>query len=812
MNGSGRLVFLYLFFALGIAAPFRVKAQNLSIIKGKVTYLGEPISYTSIVLNDSSKGFTANGFGEFRIKLKPDVNHKLTFSRVGFKSMVKKVTLKVGETLVLNLELIPDQTAIEQVEVIGKDEKREQVGVFAIDAKLAKVQPSPFGDFSRLLTSLPGVVSNNELSSSYSVRGGSFDENLVYVNDIEIYRPFLVRAGQQEGLSFVNPDLVQSVDFYTGGWQSRFGDKLSSVLNVKYKEPEQIRASATIGLLFRSLSFEGSTKNKRFTWVAGMRQKTARYFLGASNIFKGLAVRGEYFPLFTDGQAYFTYDLTSRKDSVQMPRKTVLGLLISGASNQYSLIPTTRENSFGTFTNTLRITAAFDGEESMTYQTYQVGLRLSHKWNKLWKTDVTISGVNTAERERIDLESGYRLCDVQTDRSKSNFNECIFERAIGTEYQYARNRLRANVVNLLNRNYFRPNEHREVEFGFGAAMEQISDNLYEYGFVDSADYVRVRPAVTTENSLNSQRVNGYLQQSHYFDKYNQSLTYGIRFNHWTLNGETIISPRIQYSFKPNWKKDWRFKVSSGVFQQPAFYREMRNKSGNVNIDLRAQRSVQLVLGADHSFMMWGREFRFWSEAYGKYMDRVVPYDVENVRLRYFATNSATAFATGADFRVSGEFIKGAESWFSLGVLSTREDVDGDGKGYIKRPTDQRVTFNMFFQDHLPNNPSARAYVQMTVGTGLPFGPPDNLPNRNLFKAPPYRRLDIGFSKVVSLEDRSTRVSRIFKQIWIGLEILNVTGTENVISYNWIKDVNNTQFAIPNTLSSRFLNLRLMLDF
>lgn len=788
-------------------------AQNQpGFVKGKVTYLGEPVSYATILVNDSSKGYTANGFGEYRIKLRPGQVHTLTFRRVGYLAATRKVTTKAGETVTVNLELQPDQSNIEQVEVIGKDEKREQTGVFTLDAKLAKVQPSPFGDFSRLLTSLPGVVSNNELSSAYSVRGGSFDENLVYVNDIEIYRPFLVRAGQQEGLSFVNPDLVQNVDFYTGGWQSRFGDKLSSVLNVKYKEPEETRASATIGLLFRSLSVEGRSKNKRFTYVAGLRQKTARYFFGASNVFKGLAVQGEYFPLFTDGQAYLTYDLTRSKDSADMPRRTVIGLLLSGASNQYSLIPTTRENSFGTFTNTLRFTAAFDGEESMTYQTYQVGLRLSHKWNKLWRTDITLSGVNTAERERIDLESGYRLCDVQTDRSKSNFNECIFERAIGTEYQYARNRLRANVANLLNRNYYRPNAKREVEFGFGAAYERISDNLYEYGFIDSADYIRVRPAVISDNTLESQRLNGYVQQSHFFDSNEQSLTYGVRFNHWTLNGETIFSPRIQYSFKPTWEKDWRFKVSSGVFQQPAFYREMRNRQGVVNVDLRAQRSVQLVLGADHTFMMWGREFRFWSEAFGKYMDRVVPYDVENVRLRYFGTNSATAFATGADFRVSGEFIKGAESWFSLGILSTREDVDGDGKGYIKRPTDQRVTFNMFFQDHLPNNPSARAYVQLTVGTGLPFGPPDNLPNRNVFKAPPYRRLDIGFSKVLSLEDRSSRLGKIFRQVWMGLEILNVTGTENVISYNWIKDVNNTQFAIPNTLSARFLNLRIMLDF
>lgn len=766
--------------------------------------------YASITVEETQKGIYANSLGEYQLKLEANKTFTLIFKNLGHIPVRKSVKVQEKEVIYVDADLKPDQKQGQEVEVIGKKEFRDQTSVTTLDPKLARLIPTPFGDFNKILATLPGVVSNNELSSSYSVRGGNYDENLVYVNDMEVYRPFLVRAGQQEGLSFVNPDLVSEVEFSTGGWQSRYGDKLSSVLNIKYKEPTKHAGSLSLGILSRGAHAEGASKNRRITYVAGVRQKTAQYLFQANKVFKGLEVQGEYFPRFTDFQTYLTFDLTGKETFKETPRKTVFGVLGAVARNRYLVRPTTRESQFGTLQRVFRLTAAFDGQETMNYTTYQLGLKLSHKYNNRWRSDVTLSGVNTRERENIDLEGGYRLCDIETNPSKTNFNQCIFERGIGTEYNYARNRLDGNIFNLLNRNYFRHDTNSLIEFGVGAAAEHLDDNLYEYRFVDSADYVTVTPPLIAINQLNSYRANGYAQQTRFFNK--STLTYGIRANYWTLNKQLIVSPRVQYSYKPGWKNDFVFKISSGRYAQPAFYRELRNYQGALNRQLKAQDSWHFVMGSDFKFKMYGRDFKFTGEMYGKYITNVVPYDVDNVRLRYFGTNSATAYAVGTDLRIGGEFVKGAESWFSLGVLSTRENVEGDNKGYIRRPTDQRVTLGIFFQDHLPNRPSARMYLNTIVGTGLPFGPPQNINNRSSLVAPAYRRVDIGFSKVLSLADKSTKTGRYFESLWLSLEVLNLTGAPNVISYTWIKDIYDNQFAIPNTLSARFLNVRAIVRF
>lgn len=813
MNYRSSLLPVFLF--LGILSFFQsisVFGQSTATINGSVTHLSEPLQGVYIRIKSLNKGTQTDGAGKFNIKVPAETDLKVEVSYVGKTTRIYNLRLKPNEVRQLNAELEDEVKESTEIQITGKRDLREQVSVVTIDPKIAKYMPSPFGDFNKVIATMPGVVSNNELSSTYSVRGGNYNENLVYVNDIEIYRPFLVSSGQQEGLSFVNPDMVKSVEFSSGGFQARYGDKLASVLNVQYKNPKKFGGSVSLGILAQTASIEGADSSGRISYVVGFRRKDARYLFGASKLVKGLDVKGEYLPQFIDAQSYITIDLTGKEKRKEQPNVTTIGILNSYARNRYLVRPASRETQFGTIQRVLRLYTAYDGEETMSYDTWQTGLKLSHKWNSNWRSDLSASFVSTQEREKIDIEGGYRLCDVETNQSKSDFNQCISVRGVGTEYRYARNKLDGIILQAMQRNYYQSDSGRfSTEFGWNVSSENLKDDLYEYQFVDSADFVSVSTPLIASQNLVSTRYGGYLQQTfHISDR--TSLNYGARVGYWSLNKEWIVSPRFQFSHKPNWKKDWLFKASAGIYQQQPFYRELRNAAGQINKDLKSQKSYQAVLGANYRFKLWDREFQLNQEVYGKYLWDVVPYDVDNVRIRYFAKNSATAFAVGYDMRVGGEFIRGSESWFSLGVLSTREDVDGDGKGYIRRPTDQRVTLGVFFQDHLPKNPSVRMYLNMVVGTGLPFGPPGNLQNRGALKAPPYRRVDIGFSKVISLGDKSKWLGRRFETIWLGLEILNLIGAENTISYTWIKDVYDIQYAVPNTLSTRFLNLRLQVKF
>ncbi len=813
MNYRSSLLPVFLF--LGILSFFQSLSafcQSTATLNGSVTHLSQPLQGVYIRIKSLNKGTQTDGAGKFNIRVPAETDLKVEVSYVGKTTRIYNLRLKPNEIRQLNAELEDEVKENAEIQITGKRDLREQVSVVTIDPKIAKYMPSPFGDFNKVIATMPGVVSNNELSSTYSVRGGNYNENLVYVNDIEIYRPFLVSSGQQEGLSFVNPDMVKSVEFSSGGFQARYGDKLASVLNVQYKNPKKFGGSVSLGILAQTASIEGADSSGRISYVVGFRRKDARYLFGASKLVKGLDVKGEYLPQFIDAQSYITIDLTGKEKRKEQPNVTTLGILNSYARNRYLVRPASRETQFGTIQRVLRLYTAYDGEETMSYDTWQTGLKLSHKWNSNWRSDLSASFVSTQEREKIDIEGGYRLCDIETNQSKSDYNQCISVRGVGTEYRYARNKLDGIILQAIQRNYYQSDSGRfDTEFGWNVSSENLKDDLYEYQFVDSADFVSVSTPLIASQNLISTRYGGYLQQTfHISDR--TSLNYGARIGYWSLNNEWIVSPRVQFSHKPDWKKDWLFKASAGIYQQQPFYRELRNAAGQINKDLKSQKSYQAVLGANYRFKLWDREFQLNQEVYGKYLWDVVPYDVDNVRIRYFAKNSATAFAVGYDMRVGGEFIRGSESWFSLGVLSTREDVDGDGKGYIRRPTDQRVTLGVFFQDHLPKNPSVRMYLNMVIGTGLPFGPPGNLENRGALKAPPYRRVDIGFSKVISLGDKSKWLGKRFETIWLGLEILNLIGAENTISYTWIKDVYDVQYAVPNTLSTRFLNLRLQVKF
>jgi hypothetical protein len=749
----------------------------------------------AVSVQGGEQGAITDDQGFFQLSLTAGT-YDLAFSHLEYVNILRQVSLTTGDTLTLVVTLSPDIRLLDQVEVVANnnDESRFTPGLVKLDPQTAQNIPSAFQDFNRILITLPGVVSNNELSSNYSVRGGNYDENLVYVNNIPVYRPFLIRAGQQEGLSFINPDLVADVAFSSGGWQSKYGDKLSSTLNVRYKKPTQTDASVRVGLLGGAAHLEGSYA--KGSYIAGVRHKRSQYLLGT------LETNGQYRPQFTDVQTYLTYDLDGNENEV----KSELGLLVAYANNNYRVRPESRETSFGTLQESFRLFVGYEGQENLTYQTFQTGLQWTYRINDRWSSRLIGSWVTTQEREYFDLIAAYRLCDVEIG-GDLEVDECATILGLGANLDHARNKLSAQIYSLENRMAYILDKSNTLEFGIGVSVEDFQDELSEYLLSDSADYVTVERSVSNELELDSRRFFGYVQNTTEIGG-THTFNYGVRFNYWNVNQQFLISPRVQYAFKPPSARNIVIRAAGGLYQQPPFYRELRDRDGNLQTNVKAQSSVHAILGADYRFNMLGREFTLLTELYYKHLYNVNPYDIYNVRIRYFAENSARAYAAGIDMRLSGDFIPGAESWFSLGLLQTREDVAGDGRGYIRRPSDQLVNLGVFFQDHLPNDPTMRVYLSLLYGSGLPFGPPNNDQNRNAFNGPDYKRVDLGFSKEVRLN--RDKQPGFFQSLWIGLEVLNALQAGNVISFTWVENVRNQQIAVPNRLSARFINLNVIL--
>ena len=791
------LTFLPLFFF----SILLCKGQSTQVYGTVQDSVGKPVSLVNILIEGSSKGTTSNDNGKYSLSLPADSTISLIFSHSEFLRRTIPVKLNRGESRELNITLSYNTVMLEGVEVTEViDNTREEVGTIELNPKTLEAIPTPFGDFNQALISGGGlgITGNNELSASYAVRGGNFDENLVYVNGIQIYRPFLVRAGQQEGLSFINTDMVDNVTFSSGGWQPKYGDKLSSVLNVDYKKPDEFKASASASLLGGTFHVEGSTKNGKIRFISGLRHKSSKYLLNT------LETNGQYLPRFTDWQNYITFDLSGKN---KREGNTELSILTSYARNRYELQPESSVTNFGTFGQAFRLSVLYVGAEEMNYDTFQGGLKLKHKFSSKVISEVYTSFMKTREREYINVEGGYYLCDVNTNTDSDGFNECIYVRGFGSQYHYGRNLLDATATSVDNRNTFILWDHTTIEAGFRLSGEQIDDELYEYTFMDSADYVQLDELIASTNTLGSTRFSAYLQARHQLGK-SHSLTYGGRVSYWNVNGQWVFNPRIQYSFSPfYWQNDIVFKAAVGMYSQPPFYRELRDFQGKLNRDLKAQQSIHAILGIDWNLNLWTRPFKFITELYYKNLWDVVPYDIDNVRLRYYANNDAVAYVYGADFRLSGEFIPGTESWVSLSYMQAREDVPGDNRGYIRRPSDQRVTFNLFFEDHLPNDPSIRVYIRGLYGSGLPYGPPNSPEFRaSLRSGSDYVRSDIGFSKIFKIKQKSDK--RKLESIWVGLEVLNLFGSENHISFNWIPDFDGNVYAVPNSLSQRFLNIKM----
>lgn len=789
------ILYRYLILFLLAFSASAVCAQQ-AVVEGNVYGQDQiPLRGAAVQVVNSSRSAVTDSLGYFRLPIPAGDSIRLLFSYLGYKPRLYYLNLAPGETRLLRAEMEAAEQLLREVEVKEDRQEifRDQAGMSRLEPREIQHVPSPFNDISAALATLPGVRQNNELSSSYAVRGGNFDENLVYVNEIPVYRPFLIRAGQQEGLGFVNPAMVQNLSFSSGGWQAKWGDKLSSVLAIEYKKPDTTAFMVTAGLLGGAGQAEGTSKNKRLSYLAGFRHKSAQYLLNT------LETEGEYLPSFSDFQSFITYKLSDKSE---------LNLLTSYARNRYLTEPQSRQTTFGTQEQAFQLNVGFEGQELLTYDMYQNALKLTTRWNKKLRSSWIASYLHTVEREYADVEGGYYLCNLNVGPDSPEYNECLNNLGLGTSYLNIRNLLKAYILNIQSRNEWKFSPGHVMEFGLQLGYENINDRLREWGFSDSADFVTIESQrlITNDIAIKNQRLEGYVQNTSSLGAGRHTLHYGLRLHYFSMNRQLLLSPRLQYSYRPAWLNDVVFTSAIGLYHQPPLYREFRSFSGEIRPGVLAQSSLHITAGADLNFRMWGRPFNFVTEVYYKDLWNVNAYDVDNVRIRYFADNNTKAYATGADFRLSGEFISGAESWFSLGLLKTEEDVQGDGQGYIPRPSDQRVNLGIFFQDHFINDPTYRVYVKLLYGSGLPFGPPGNIQYRNSFTGRSYRRVDVGFSKILT-----PRLWKI-KNLWAGLEVLNLLGNHNVISYSWVSDYNNLQYAVPNALSARFVNLKLVVNW
>ncbi|MBL0342104.1 MAG: TonB-dependent receptor [Bacteroidetes bacterium] len=842
-----RNFFKLLLFLPGIFVSYGLFAQQKATVKGVVSNKSNsPMQGVNVSIFGLPGGVATTADGSFEIVVEADVKFEIVFSSIGFNTVLLPLQLSPGEIKVINQSMEISATKLPAVEV--KDQKFNRGAFTRIDPKTVGQIPNASGSFEAVLKTLPGVVSNNELSSQYSVRGGNYDENLVYVNDIEIYRPFLVRSGQQEGLSFINSDLVSGINFSAGGFEANYGDKLSSVLDIKYKKPKVFAGSAYASLLGGGFHLEGTNKKKNLGYLLGVRYKSNSY------LFKSLETKGEYKPVFADVQGLVDWEIDA---------KTELTFLGNISYNKYQIIPVHRETEFGTINQALRLTIYFDGQEVDEYQTYTGALSLTRFVTDSIRLKLIASTYKSFESESFDIQGQYYIDELEKDIGSDNFGEVAFNRGIGTFLQHARNDLEATVYSIEHKGYSdKPNS--QLQWGVRYQHEVIDDLLSERQYIDSAEYslphppdnigggsnpnqeILLQEVIKTKANISSNRISGYLMNNWYLggtSKY--TISAGIRGNYWDLNDEAVFSPRVSLTYKPDWKRNLSFRLASGLYYQPPFYRELRDLDGVVNTNVEAQRSIHFIGGMDYVFLSWGREFKVVTEAYYKKLDNLVPYKIDNLRIRYFAENTSSGYAAGIDMRINGEFVQGVESWASLSVLKTEEDIENDfyytyynsdgekivpgytynnvvtdsirtEPGYIARPTDQRVTFSLFFQDYLPKFPSYKMNMTLVYGTGLPFGPPGRDRYKDTYRFPSYRRVDIGFSKILIDEDGTKqyrmKLANKIKSMSIGVEIFNLLQVNNTVSYLWVTDVTARRYAVPNYLSARTLNVKINARF
>jgi hypothetical protein len=828
-------VFIFLLFST--LASFSQK--KTAFLSGKIIDENEdPVSAVTITILGKQNGIQSSDSGKFEMEVPAGKAFALVFTHTGFHEVQKNFYLSPGEKEQLTVRLIRSSKMLENV-LIKSEKERKETGLIKINPKSAITAPGATGGVEGLIKTLVG--SNNELTSAYSVRGGNYDENLIYINDFEIYRPYLIRNGQQEGLSFINPELVKNIDFYTGGFQAKYGDKISSVLDIQYNQPTSFGGSVYISLLEQGLHLEGLSKNKKLSWIFGARSKTNR------NLLSSQETKGNYIPSAADLQAYLAYQISEKM------QLEVLGI-ISGS--KFTLVPESAQKSTAVFsplfTANVGLDIFFDGQEKDSYNSNLIGVSLVQNLNKNVKLKWMFSRYGDIETENMDITGAYLFGERNFDKTQPDFGQITNPLGAGVFQNYARNDLNIGVYNISHKGTYKSGKHF-LQWGLAFDHSVINDHLNEWEYQDSAGYslpfnpnqFNLSSVLKSKANLSVNKYSGYVQDNiHLSPKKNDvTLEAGVRFNYDELNQEFLISPRAQLSFKPDWKQDIIFKASAGVYDQPPFYREMRRPDGTINTHLKSQKSLQYVAGFDYNLVTANKPMRISTEIYYKSLTDVDPYDIDNLQISYFGENNAKAYSAGIETRLFTELVKDAESWFSIGVSQSKENIDNDyyytyknknGEvigaqtkdqvatdsvktdiGWIRRPSDRLLTMGLFLQDYLSTNKNFKVHLNLIYGSNMSYNIPNSMKYRNALIIEPYIRADIGFSALL-LSEKSVRRShspfRSFENIWASLEVFNLIDRANTISYQLVKDFSNNVFSIPNRLTPRLVNFKLLARF
>jgi hypothetical protein len=802
------------------------QAQTQATIYGYVNdTLGHPIDLANIALMESSEGTMTSAQGYFEIDVPSDSDLKLVISCIGYITENISFSVKKGQRKALNPVLKQDVKSLGPVSVSARQERASTFQ--RIDVKNLDYMPSTAGKIEALIASQAGVSSNNELSSQYSVRGGNYDENLVYVNDIEIYRPFLVRSGQQEGLSFINSDLVSGIRFSAGGFEARYGDKMSSALDITYKKPTKFAGSVEMSLLGASTHLEGISKNKKLSYLAGYRYKTTSYLLNS------LETSGDYKPQFSDLQGMVSY---------RFSRKVELSFLGNYSSNKYQFVPETRKTEFGTNKLPYSLYIYYDGQELDQFNTYLGALSLHIQPNNNLSLKFIATAFQTNEQETFDILGQYEINELDHTEGSETYGDSILNLGVGGLLNHARNYLDAYVLAGSHVGSLSSGNHL-MKWGLKYQFQNFYDRISEWELVDSTGYavpykqdkLELIDVARAENQISYDLMSSFIQDTWEVnsEKADLFLTVGMRGSIWNFNKTLMLSPRMTFSIQPNWEKDIMFHVSAGSYYQPPFYKEMRMPNQEINYSIKPQRSIHLLAGSDYLFSAWDRPFKLTAEVYYKWLDDLIPYKIENIRIRYSGENIASGYATGLDLKLNGEFVPGAESWFTASIMQTKEDIVGDSAifwvdgekefnpaPYYSRPTEQLFTAGVYFQDYLPNRPEYKVTLSAFFGTGLPLSHPKENQYYTEYKMKPYRRVDLGFSKILKGKNQALggkNPFRHFSSIWLSGEIFNLLGIRNEASYSWIHTVSNqsgipSQFGVPNYLTGRRFNVKIAARF
>lgn len=772
------------------------QAQSFTLQGRVVDESGSPVEFASVSCLKQGKMTMTSLKGEYSLQLHSADSVEVRFSMVGYKTKIRVLRRPRGKQT-LQVVLYNNDNELSEVTVTGTRIQSGQTQ--ELKKEHLKNLPSVSGNaVEELIQSQAGVSTHSELSSQYNVRGGSFDENSVYINNVEVYRPFLVRSGQQEGISVINPDMVEKIEFSTGGYEARYGDKMSSALNITYKRPKPFEASVSASLLGAS-AYVG-VSNKKVSWSNGLRYKTTRNLLGS------LDTKGEYKPTFIDYQTYFTYTPNERWD---------INFLGNISNNHYNFSPEDRETNFGTMENVKSFRVYFDGQEKDVFRTFFGSLGITRHFGKNTSLSLIASAFKTREQEKYDIQGQYWLTQTETSENLG----------VGTYFQHARNYLNAHVESLKLLLKTKQKRH-DIEGALTFKKEHISENSVEYEMRDSSNYsiphtgkdLYMIYSMRAKNVLDANRIEAYIQDTYRFGggegQSHYTLNYGVRFAHWSYTKETILSPRVSLGIIPAFNENVTMRFAAGLYYQAPFFKEIRDTTtvngityAKLNNKAKSQRSIHFIAGYDYRFKLNNRQFKFTAEAYYKLLGNLVPYSVNNVKVVYYGDNESSGHAAGLDFKIYGEFVPGTDSWLSLSLMSTKMKLNGVS---IPLPTDQRYALNLFFTDYFPGTDRWKMSLKLAFADGLPFSAPHRELESNSFRAPAYKRADIGLSyRLINNADNHNK--NPLRNLWLGVECLNLFGINNVNSYYWITDVTGQQYAVPNYLTGRQLNFRISAD-